>query len=313
MTERKRQRASDTNQQRAADTTQPQVPETAAQRTTGEKRRAVGRPAGGGKSAGKSGGGHSQSLVRGLTILEALAAAPNGLALSEAADAVGLAPSTAHRLLQALHQQGFITQDGSNGLWRIDVKTFRIGNSFLEARDFVATARPFLRRLTALSGETANLGIRDDGMVVYLAQSESPQMMRMITRLGSRAPLHASGVGKALLAWMPEPEFARIMGGRVLEGETPNTLTDLPTLRAQLETIRRQGYAVDREEHAIGLNCVAATLHDESGLPLAAISVSGPVARIDDSRLPELAALVADTAREITARLGGKTPSEPPA
>ncbi|WP_232825075.1 MULTISPECIES: IclR family transcriptional regulator [Salinicola] len=308
MTEQKRQRASDT----AQDTTQQQEPETAQRRATGgsgEKRRAVGRPAAGGKSAG----GHSQSLVRGLTILEALAAAPNGLALSEVADALGLAPSTAHRLLQALHQQGFITQDGTNGLWRIDVKTFRIGNSFLEARDFVATARPFLRRLTALSGETANLGIRDDGMVVYLAQSESQQMMRMITRLGSRAPLHASGVGKALLAWMPEQEFERVMGGRVLEGETPNTLTDLETLRAQLETIRRQGYAVDREEHAIGLNCVAATLHDESGLPLAAISVSGPVARIDDSRLPELAALVADTAREITARLGGKTPSEPPA
>ena len=72
------------------------------------------------------------------------------------------------------------------------------------------------------------------------------------------------------------------------------------------------GSKLDREEHAIGLNCVAATLHDESGLPLAAISVSGPVARIDDSRLPELAALVAETAREITAKIGGKTPTEPP-
>ncbi|WP_110707205.1 IclR family transcriptional regulator [Salinicola sp. CR57] len=300
MTDEERHRATEQQRHRAT--------EQQHNRATEPKRRAVGRPAG-----GKSSGGHSQSLVRGLKILEMLAATPDGLALSDVAEDVGLAPSTTHRLLQALFQQGFITQDVESGLWKIDVKTFRIGNSFLEARDFVATARPFLRQLTATSGETANLGIRDDGMVVYLAQSESKQMMRMITRLGSRAPLHASGVGKALLAWMPPQEFEQIVAGRTLEGETPNTLTNVETLRDQLVEIRRQGYAVDREEHAIGLNCVAATLHDESGLPLAAISVSGPVARIDDSRLPELAALVAETAREITAKIGGKTPTEPPA
>ncbi|GHB13129.1 IclR family transcriptional regulator [Salinicola rhizosphaerae] len=269
----------------------------------------MGRPAGNAKSSG----GHSQSLVRGLTILEVLAAAPEGMALSDIAEALDLAPSTTHRLLQALHQQGFLIQDLESGLWKIDVKTFRIGQSFLEARDFVATARPYLRRLAATTGETANLGIRDDGMVVYLAQSESKQMMRMITRLGSRAPLHAAGIGKALLAWMPPAEFEAIMCHRELEGETPNTLTDIPTLKRQLEEVRRQGYSVDREEHAIGLNCVAATLHDESGLPLAAISVSGPVARIDDSRLPELARLVAETAAEITARIGGKLPTDLPA
>ncbi|WP_239495357.1 IclR family transcriptional regulator [Salinicola halophilus] len=300
MTDNERDRATEQQRNRASE----QQPN----RESEPKRRGVGRPAGSAKSAG----GHSQSLVRGLSILEGLAAAPEGLALSAVAEDVDLAPSTAHRLLQALHHQGFITQDVESGLWKIDVKTFRIGNSFLEARDFVATARPFLRQLTAATGETANLGIRDDGMVVYLAQSESRQMMRMITRLGSRAPLHASGVGKALLAWMPPMEFERIMSGRILESETPNTLTDLDRLRDQLVTIREQGYAIDREEHAIGLNCVAATLHDESGLPLAAISVSGPVARIDDARLPELAETVAATAREITTRIGGKLPSQPP-
>ncbi|MGM8851171.1 IclR family transcriptional regulator [Salinicola halophyticus] len=309
MTDREQNRATEQQRHRATERQQGRATDTQQDQQTEPKRRSVGRPAGGAKSSG----GHSQSLVRGLTILEGLAAAPDGLALSDIAEDVELAPSTTHRLLQALFHQGFITQDVESGLWKIDVKTFRIGNSFLEARDFVATARPFLRRLTATSGETANLGIRDDGMVVYLAQSESKQMMRMITRLGSRAPLHASGVGKALLAWMPPQEFEQIVAGRTLEGETPNTLTDADRLREQLIEIRRQGYAVDREEHAIGLNCVAATLHDESGLPLAAISVSGPVARIDDSRLPELAALVAETAREITAKIGGKTPPEPPA
>ena len=268
------------------------------------KRRTAGRPAGSGKSTS----GHSQSLVRGLNLLERLAASPGGLALSEVAEQAELAPSTTHRLLQALQSQGFVTQDSELGVWKIDIKTFRIGNSFLEARDFVGTSRPFLRRLTAQTGETANLGVRDDGTAVFLAQSESPQMMRMITRLGSRAPLHASGVGKALMAWLPEDELERILAERGLARVTENTLHTPESLREGLAEIRRQGFACDREEHAIGLHCVAACIHDEHGIPLAAISVSGPVARIPEARLLELGALVRDTAAEITARLGGRIP-----
>lgn len=268
------------------------------------KRKTAGRPPGPGKSAA----GHSQSLVRGLNLLERLAATPDGLALSELAEAVELAPSTTHRLLQALQSQGFIAQSTELGVWKIDVKTFRIGNSFLEARDFVATSRPFLRRLTAETGETANLGIRDGTTAVFLAQSESPQMMRMITRIGSRAPLHASGVGKALMAWLPDDEFERVLAERGLARVTTNTLQTASTLRANMAEVRQQGYACDREEHAIGLHCVAACLHDEHGTPLAAISVSGPVARIPEARLLELGELVRDTAAEITARIGGQIP-----
>ncbi|QJQ95551.1 MULTISPECIES: IclR family transcriptional regulator [Halomonadaceae] len=272
---------------------------------TESKRKPVGRPAG----ASKSSGGHSQSLVRGLNILEGLAAAPMGLALSDIAQIVGLAPSTTHRLLQALHKQGFITQDSELGLWKIGVKTFQIGNTFLEARDFVATARPYLRQLTNESGESTNLGIRDDGWAVFLAQSESPQMMRMITRLGSRAPLHASGVGKALLAWLPDTEIERILQARGLPRVTDNTIDTPSRLREGLAEIRRQGYACDREEHAVGLHCVAASIHDEQTLPIGAISVSGPMARIPESRLTELGGLVSRAAQEITLLIGGRLPT----
>lgn len=268
------------------------------------KRRSAGRPA-----SGKASGGHSQSLVRGLNLLERLAAHPDGLALSDIAERSDLATSTTHRLLQALQSQGFITQDESLGVWRIDVKTFRIGNSFLEARDFVATSRPYLRRLTRETGETANLGVRDGATAVFLAQSESAQMMRMITRLGSRAPLHASGVGKALLAWLPEDELDWVLAERGLEGITANTMTNPSEVRHAMAQIRHSGYACDREEHAIGLHCVAACIHNELGTPLAAISVSGPVARIPDSRLDALGELIRETAHEITAQLGGRIPS----
>ncbi|GAA3909706.1 glyoxylate bypass operon transcriptional repressor IclR [Halomonas cibimaris] len=269
------------------------------------KRRTAGRPAG----TAKTSGGHSQSLVRGLKLMEQISASPQGLSLSELADMAGLAPSTAHRLLQALQSQGFVTQENEQGLWRIDVKAFRIGNSFLEARDVIATGRPYLRQLTRITGETANLGIRDGATAVFLAQQESPQMMRMITRLGSRAPLHASGVGKALLAWIPDDERARLLAGRELTRVTHNTLYTAPALKEEMARIRAQGFACDREEHAIGLHCVAACVYDERATPLAAISVSGPMARIPEARLIELGALVQDTAAEITAQLGGRVPN----
>lgn len=269
------------------------------------KRRTAGRPAG----TARAGGGHSQSLVRGLKLMELLASSPRGLALSDLAEAAELAPSTVHRLIQALHSKGYVAQDDEQGVWRIGVKAFRTGNSFVESRDFVATCRPFLRRLTRLSGESANLAIRDGTTAVFVAQHESPQMMRMITRLGSRAPLHASGVGKALLAWMHEDERLRLMNGEELAPVTPNTLATPEALASEMALIRRQGFALDREEHAIGLHCVAACLHDEHAQPLAAISVSGPMARIPPARLEALGGEVLSIATEITAQLGGQMPA----
>ena len=133
--------------------------------------------------------------------------------------------------------------------------------------------------------------------------------MRMITRLGSRAPLHASGVGKALMAWLPDDEFERVLAEEGLSRVTENTLHTPEALRAGMAEVRRRGYACDREEHAIGLHCVASCIHDQHGTPLAAISVSGPVARIPESRLADLGELVRETAAEITARLGGKVPA----
>ncbi len=265
--------------------------------------RTTGRPRTSGRSVGQS-----QSLTRGLNILEALAGAGHGLSLSDVSQMAGLAPSTTHRLLRTLEQLQFVQQDEELGLWHIGVKAFIIGNGFVSARDFVAESRPYLHRLMEETGETANLGVQDDGYAVFLAQVESQEMMRMIVKLGSRAPLHASGVGKALLASMEEAEIERILQRRGLPKVTPNTLDTPAKLRADLTEIRERGYACDYEEHAIGLRCVASTIHDETGKALAAISVSGPKARITDSLMHELGAAVSRTAREITARLGGEVP-----
>jgi IclR family acetate operon transcriptional repressor len=165
-----------------------------------------------------------------------------------------------------------------------------------------------MHHLVEQCGETVNLGVIDQGEVVFISQVESQEVMRMIVRLGSRSPIHASGVGKALLANMPEQRVASILQHRGLARFTDYTIDNPAALRAELEQVRQQGYALDDEEHAVGLRCVAAPIFDENGQALAAISLSGPKARIVDSRLSELGNAIRQTAVEITQVLGGRIP-----
>lgn len=279
--------------------------------TTGKAARASARPRRKGKSGGAAPGrpaGPVQSLSRALAILEALADADAGMSLTELAQGVGLAPSTTHRLLSTLHQKRYVDVDEERGTWFIGVQAFTVGNAFLANRDFVAIARPFMRRLMEESGESVNLAILDEGEAVFVSQVECREMMRMLARLGSRVPMHASGVGKALLAALPQSAFDTIVDRRGLHRYTPSTIVAPSALRRSLERIREVGFATDDEEHAIGLRCVAATIHDEHGEPLAAVSLSGPKARISSQRLEEFGRLVVSRTAEITAAIGGQLP-----
>lgn len=265
-----------------------------------------GRPV---KTTGGEGGTQVQSLSRALGLLEHLAAAERGISLTDLARRARLAPSTTHRLLATLEQQGFAELDTERGLWFVGVRTFVVGNAFLAHRDFIATARPFMRRLMEESGESVNLGILDEGEVVFLSQVECREMMRMFVRLGGRVPAHASGVGKALLAALSEAGVNDLLERRGLQRFTDNTIDAGAILREDLARVRERGYAFDDEEHAVGLRCVAATLHDELGDPISAISLSGPRARITDQRVDILGRLVRDTADRVTAALGGRLPA----
>lgn len=273
-------------------------------------------PAGGGKRRGRPakpaagmGTTQVQSLSRALSLLEHLASAERGISLTDLARRARLAPSTTHRLLATLEQQGFAELDPDRGLWVVGVRAFAVGSAFLAHRDFVATARPLMHGLMEESGESVNLGILEDGEVVFLSQVECREMMRMFVRLGGRVPAHASGVGKALLSAFPESRVNAILEQRGLRRFTDNTIDTRAILREDLARARMRGYAVDNEEHAVGLRCVASTIHDEFSEPLAAISLSGPRARIVDDRVDVLGRLVRDTANRITAALGGRLPA----
>ncbi len=133
-------------------------------------------------------------------------------------------------------------------------------------------------------------------------------MMRALSQPGIRVPLHCSGVGKALLAALPEIEAGAVLEGGRAVGLTGKTITDRESLLRELAASRERGYAIDDEEHAVGLRCVAAAIHDEHGRPLAALSISGPTARIPNERIPALGAMVARAAADVTAAVGGRAP-----
>ena len=249
-----------------------------------------------------------QSLTRGLSLLEALARAEGGLTLTDLAQRVQLAPSTAHRLLATLEKMGYVYQGGEMGRWYIGLQAFTVGTSFLANRDFVAQSHPYMRRLMEQSGETANLGIIDGTEAVFIDQVQCREMMRTIVKLGSRVPLHASGVGKAIFAALPDDQIDAILKVKGLPRITANTITSPETMWASVRVIRQRGWSFDDEEHAIGTRCVAAPIYDEHADVLGAISLAGPSSRLPDERIKQLGPVVAYTVEELTHRLGGRWP-----
>ena len=263
-----------------------------------------------GRTPTKPGGStsHVQSLTRGLSILECLAKSEGGLTLTDVAHRVALPTSTTHRLLSTLERMRYVHQAGNLGLWYVGLQAFTVGSSFLASRDFAAQSHAYMRRLMEQAGETANLAILDGTEAVFIDQIQCHETMRTIVRLGSRVPLHASGVGKAIFASLPDEQIDAILKVKGLPRITTNTNTVPDTMWATVRVIRQRGWSFDDEEHLVGTRCVAASIYDEHAEPLGAISLAGPVSRLTDERIRQLGPIVAHVAEEITRRLGGRWP-----
>lgn len=246
-----------------------------------------------------------QVLDRSLKLLHLVASA-DGAALTELSDQSGMAPSTVHRLLTSLANHGMVTHDAETGAWTIGLKAFEIGNAFLRFRKLGTISRPFLKQLMEHSGETANIGIEDGGDVVFISQVESHAPMRAFFRPGRRGPIHASGIGKAILSTWPDAEIKRLLSSRPLPRFTEKTRDTLPKLLTDLETIRTRGWSIDDEEHTLGMRCLAAPIFNEYGEAIAGISVSGPAVRLPDETLDAFGPVVKAAADGVTQAMGGR-------
>jgi IclR family acetate operon transcriptional repressor len=247
-----------------------------------------------------------QSLDRALSILRALSDA-SGLTLTELAVATDQSPATVYRVLTTFQGHGMAELELEGQRWHIGAGAYRVGSSFLRRTKIADRARAPMAALMRESGETANLGIEDKDEVLFLTQVETHEAIRAFFPPGTKSPMHVSGIGKALLAWYPDARVAQIVT-RGLPGFTAASLTDADALRADLALTRARGFAIDNQERAEGMRCIAAPVFNAYGEPVAGLSISGPVFRLPLARADSIGALVATAARAVTESTGGVWP-----
>lgn len=248
-------------------------------------------------AAGRGGG--VQSVERVFDLMEIIADAGGEISLSDLAAASSLPLPTIHRLLRTLVTLGYARQLPSRH-YALGARLIRLGEQ--AGKQLGTLAGPTLKRLVDELGETANLAMLDGDAAVYVAQRPSPHAMRMFTEVGRRVPLHNTGVGKALLGTMDDNQVVRIIGRTGLAPQrTPKSHATLPDLLADLATIRQQGYAVDDEEQELGVRCYALSV-PEAPVPIA-LSVSGPLARVDLRFAGRALPVLRDAAQSLGAEL----------
>jgi IclR family transcriptional regulator, acetate operon repressor len=216
-----------------------------------------------------------QSVERALDVLETMAGS-DALGISEVAAATGLPDGTAHRLLRTLVARGYARQ-GPDRRYSLGTRLLALGDGARRAT--VASSRPFLDRLVELSGETANLAVLEGDHAVYVAQVQSAHRLRMFAEVGRRVPVHSTAVGKVLLAGMADAAVTALVRRTGMAARTPRTLVSPASLLAELASVRKAGWARDDEEEEAGVRCLAVPVRD-AGLVVAAMSVSGPAARV---------------------------------
>lgn len=242
-----------------------------------------------------------RSVDRVCDILDTLANAADGVTLTEVAEATGLPKSSAFRYLSALEARHYVERSH-------DAVTYRLGLAFRPQHTrgiarLAELARPALQRLRDKLDETTNLGVLDGTSVVHSVVCESPQMMRLAARVGERGYVHATALGKAMAAGLSDDRVQSLVAVSGMPSFTDSTITDPELLRAELEKVRSQGYAVDEEENQVGGRCVAVAV---PGLGFAAaVSVSAPATRFPPSQVPTVARALQRVAKDLSRQMRG--------
>jgi DNA-binding IclR family transcriptional regulator len=244
-----------------------------------------------------------KSLAKAIRVLQAFSLEEPRLPLTEIAKRTGLPLSTTHRILATLREAGLVDQEGDRDLYRLGLKLLELGSMVLANMEVHREALPFIEELVRETGETVHLGVFDGTQVVSIEKMESPRALASHVTIGKAAPAYCTGVGKALLAFQPEPVVDAICRGSFVR-YTPHTIVQPTRLRKELARVRAQGYAVDNAEHQPDVRCVAAPIRDHSGRVIASLSVSGPATRLPRDRVPVLAARMRAVAAKLSTRLG---------
>ena len=248
-----------------------------------------------------------KSLDRALSVLTTLSKNQNKT-LTDLSKELGESPSTIYRILSTMALHQIVESDDKLQTWNIGPGSFQIGSSFLRRTSLVETSRPFLRSLMEETGETANLGIENNGNVLFLSQVETHAPIRAFFPPGTLSPLHASGIGKVLLTQYNRSKLEKFVKAG-LESFTHHTKSTLELIQEDMAITLERGYAVDDQERNIGMRCIAAPIKNAFGEVIAGISVSGPTSRVEKDQIENLSKSVVQTAKTVSKALGANISS----
>lgn len=242
-----------------------------------------------------------QSINRAVKILQCFEEHTQ-LTLTEICSLVGLHKSTTYGIITTLKNNGFIEKDEETGVYRLGIGLYKLASHV--NIDLRTICVPLVHELCDITGETVNLVIPDENHIIYIEKCESKHSMRISTTIGSRLPMYCTAVGKAILAFQQDPDrVSQLLDQTQLTAVTRNTLTSKNAILAELEATRRRGYAIDQEELEYGLVCIAAPIINAVGAPIAAISCSGPLQRMDEENISRISEEVTRYALKISSKI----------
>jgi IclR family KDG regulon transcriptional repressor len=243
------------------------------------------------------------SVLKVFGILQALGEQKE-IGVTELSQRIMMSKSTVYRFLQTMKTLGYVNQEGETDKYTLSLKLFELGGKALEHQDLIQIADVQMHRLGKLTKETLHLGALDEDSVVYLHKIDSEYNLRMYSRIGRRCPLYSTGLGKVMMAWLPEEEVRSMLAKVTFERFTERTLSNVDEVLAELVQVREQGYAEDNEEMEPGLRCFAVPIYSRMGRIIAGLSLSLPLVRFSEENKDELVGLLHKAAARTSAGLG---------
>ncbi len=250
----------------------------------------------------------SVAVERALAMLEAAAQEPEGLSNAEISRKLKIPKSSASYILRTLESRGYLNRDEESGKYRVGLKILSLSRGALSGIDVREVALPIMRHLMEKTNLTCHLAILDGPDAVYIEKVEPHGFLRVDTWVGRRMRVHATSVGKALVAYIPQERLEKIIAQSGMEKRTPKTITTMPRLLKELERVRAQGHAVDDEENNLGARCLGAPIFDQDGTIEASLGLSGTSHQVNSQTMPHIVEMLKDAARRISMQLGYRAP-----
>lgn len=249
------------------------------------------------------------AIEKTLAMLEAVGGSDGGSSLAELSARVGVPKSTAHRILQVLTEGRYVVPDGKGSYQPGPALVALAGNVF-GGLQFARPARTAVLSLREKTGHTVHLAIRNGDRAIYVDKAEADRPYQMVSRVGMSIPLHCTAIGKAILSSLPEAEMRSLLSSAGLERRTPQTLTSVADVLADIKGVRRRGYAVDNEENEAGVRCVGAAIFNSIGDVVGAVSISALTFLLSPGKVDEAGSAVRAAAADISATFGAAAQRE---